>query len=183
MNNNDSIRNQLLHYTPVLISIITLLVFIYQTNLIRQQQFMSVYPHMMLVNAGSGSTDYRFMLLNNGVGPALIREVAVTDSAGNSYESITAYLETQLTPEDSIWIYNSDLYPGRLIPANEQITLYGLHDSDWAQSVGLPSNTIEGANKFRDILNSEDLIIEITYESIYGESWTIDNYSPLPRKN
>lgn len=59
--------------TAVLISVGTLLVFLYQTNLVRQQQYMSVLPYLEFQNHDVFSYDnYELILKNKGIGPALI---------------------------------------------------------------------------------------------------------------
>jgi len=176
-------NEKLLGISALLVSTMSLIVFVYQTDLLRKQQYMSVYPHLLIINSGSGSLNYKFQLMNQGIGPAFIKDIYVADLAGNTYESLTGYLETQLSVEDSIWIYTSDLFVGRLIPANEIIELYGLQDEATTNKFGLPGNTIEGANKLRNILNNDSLIYKITYESIYGESWTIKSGETIPVKN
>ena len=50
----------LIGLTAMIISLSTLIVFVYQTNLIRKQQYMSVYPHLNMMHRNSGSADYMF---------------------------------------------------------------------------------------------------------------------------
>ena len=62
--------DKILGLSAMLISICTLIVFLYQTNLIKKQQYMSVYPYLTLGNNGSFTADYEYSLTNNGIGPA-----------------------------------------------------------------------------------------------------------------
>lgn len=174
---------KILSLSALVVSLSTLVVFVYQTNLIRKQQYMSVYPHLLLSNSRSGSVEYQYLLSNQGIGPAMIKSVDVSDLNGKSYESITDFIATQFEETDTIWVYNSDVNPGRLVPAEEKIVLYGLYSDEECNSLGLPNNTVRGANKFREALNHDSLIVKITYESIYGESWSIYNNSKPPVKN
>ncbi len=176
-------NEKLLGISALLVSTMSFIVFVYQTDLLRKQQYMSVYPHLLLTNSGSFSLDYKYQLMNHGIGPAFIKDIKVANLNGDTYESITDYLRTKLSEKDTICMYNSDLFIGRIIPAGETIDLFGIYGEERTTAFGLPKNTIEGANKLRSILNSDSLIIEITYESIYKESWTINNWEVMPTKN
>lgn len=167
---------------PILISTITLLVFIYQTNLIQQQQYMSVYPHLKLFNENSNSLNYQYVLSNLGIGPAFITKIEVKDTNDHHYQSVNEYLATKLSINDSIWIHNSDIYEGQLLPANTKVVLYGLHSEEECQEMGLNPNTQWGASKLRSILNSEEFSLKITYKSIYGEHWSIEKGKLFPIK-
>lgn len=182
MSSKSNLMDRIINLVPLVISIITLLVFVYQTNLIRQQQFMAVYPHLKLYNVHSGSIEYQYHLVNDGVGPAFIKKIEIKDSKGQEYENMTDYLKTVISIEDSIWLINSDIYPGRLIPANKTIVLYQLMNEELTTAKGLSPNTIQGASKLRGIINSKDWSIKITYESIYGERWLIEKGNPIPTK-
>lgn len=173
MKNKFWTSEKLLSLSALMVSLLTLCVFIYQTSLIRKQQFMSVYPHLKLANAASGSLDYRFQLNNSGIGPAIIYEIVVSDSNGKLHESIADYLMTRLTEDDSIWPYNSDIYEGQLIQAGESIDLFGLMSEERTAQYGLVPNTVEGARKLRSAFNDGEFQLEIGYESIYGERWVI----------
>lgn len=163
------------------ISLLTLIVFIYQTNLIRQQQFMSVYPHLMMGNFGSNSVAYQYVLSNEGIGPAIITNISIKDK-DHIYSDLTTYVNSQLTESDSVWYYNTDLNVGQLIPAGTQITLFGLQNVEQTNKLNLPANTIKAAIKMREVLNKEDLLISIEYKSIYEEKWSINNLETSPQK-
>lgn len=173
---------KLLSLSALLVSLGTLSVFIYQTRLIQIQQYRSVYPHLSLSNAYYPSPNYQYMLVNSGIGPAIITHIEVEDTLGNSYASMNEFLGEHLQMEDSVWLYNSDIYPGRLIPANEKIILYGLHPEETTQKMGLPPNTAQGAIILNKLLNGDLMKLSITYESIYGEQWVITNHYPIPEK-
>lgn len=174
---------KLLSLSALLVSLLTLAVFIYQTNLIRKEQYMKVYPHLSLFNYGSNTLFYKYVLVNQGIGPALIKSVKVNTLDGENYKSLTGYLEDKLSEKDSIWLYDSDLVPGQLIPAEQTINLIGLFDDERIQSMELSPNTLKGSRKLRRIINSDSLKIEIEYESIYGERWVIRNDENMPIKN
>ncbi|MEM6807557.1 MAG: hypothetical protein AAF696_39530 [Bacteroidota bacterium] len=164
---------KLLSLSALLVSLLTLMVFIYQTTLIRKQQYMAVYPHLKLAHAASGSLDYRFQLSNKGIGPAMIHEIVVSDSNGNVYENMGEFLLTRISIKDSIWPYNSDIYEGQLIQAGESIDLFGLMSVERTDEYAYPPNTVEGSKKLRTAFNDGEFQLKIIYESIYGERWEI----------
>ncbi|WP_128755325.1 hypothetical protein [Aquimarina sediminis] len=175
-------NEKLLSISALFVSLVTLIVFIYQTNLIRQQQHMSVYPHLILTNYRSGSINYQYVLKNEGIGPAFVKSVIVKDVAGKSYHSISHYVDSKLQLKDSISYYYSDIYQGRVIPANEEIVLFELFDKKETTLQGIPKNTIMGAKKLRHVLNNDSLKITIEYESVYGARWSISKHSQTPVK-
>ncbi len=161
MAKNDWNGDRFLSITAMFISILTLLVFIYQTNLIRKQQFMSVYPYMGLGHIGLESPKYRLVLSNEGIGPAIIHSVQLKYDDKVLDEPLRDYLGARIN-QDSFNFYYSDVYPGRLIPAGDHIELIGVGDRQLGTFYQL--NTL---------LSDEKLEYEIVYESIYGERWKI----------
>lgn len=172
--------DRIVSMSAIFISLATLFVFVYQTNLIREQQHLSVYPHLSLGNYYSGSLQYKMVIANEGIGPAFVESIEVIDTLGNSYEGLSDYLYEYMGEDDSIFIYSSDLYEGRLIPAGEDIALFGLLDEEQLMQYNLPTNTIEGAEKLRKILNSENLKYKISYRSIYNDRWYITEETVTP---
>lgn len=167
----------------IIVSLFTLFVFSYQTSLIRKQQYMSVYPHLDLGNINTGSLEYRFVLRNDGIGPAFIRDIEIKEKNGREYGSLVEYVDAKRTPEDSIYYYYSDLFVGRLIRPDETIELFGLSDNDYTENHGAPVNTLQSADRLKSILNHDSLDVTITYESIYEESWSLKKGNPIPTKN
>ncbi len=174
---------KLLGLSALLVSLFTLMVFIYQTNLIRKQQYMSVYPHLNIGNKYSGSLEYQYVLSNDGIGPAMIKSVEVSLKNGEKFESLNHYVRSALTKADTIYYFTSDIAEGMLIPAQSEIALFGLYDKEKTTLRNQAANTVAGAIKLRSILNSENLIIKIVYESIYEERWEINRQSAAPIKH
>ena len=174
--------------TALIVSLLTLIVFVYQTNLLRKQQYMSAYPHLSLMNEKSGTLQYSFGLSNHGVGPAFIESVKVSASNDMVYDDIIHYVEKTMGKQDSINYVYSNLWVGRLIPANEKINLIQLLDENMIKDWGLVTtekttkSTQDRANKLYQILNDDEIDIEIIYSSIYGEKWRIGNHSNVPKK-
>jgi hypothetical protein len=162
---------KLLSLTAMIISIGTLMVFLYQTNLIRKQQYMSVYPYLSVGNYGSNTENYKYILSNNGIGPAIIKSVTVKLKGGNEYKDILPYVKESVLKTDTLGYSHSNISIGNLIPANGEIVIIQTSD-----------NKIKTSKRLNEILNKQELLISIEYESIYGERWEITNESSIPRK-
>lgn len=75
---------KIVSFSAVLISIGTLIVLIYQTNLMSQQQRLSVLPYVTMGNMGAYTPNSRYMVFNNGIGPAFVEKIKVKYK-GNTY--------------------------------------------------------------------------------------------------
>ena len=170
---------KILSMSALFISLLTLIVFIYQTDLIRKQQYKSVYPHLGFINRFGGTLNYQYVLNNVGIGPAIIDEVRVQYGEKN-YEDIINFVDDQIEESDSITYFHTNLARGRLIPAGEHISLIKLASEQDLEGTGLPLNNNKGSFQLYEVLNSDSLIIEVKYSSIYGESWIIRNGSKSP---
>lgn len=161
--------DRLLSFTAIFISLLTLVVFIYQTNLIRKQQYMSVYPYVGLGHIGIGTSKYRLILSNEGIGPAIIHSIQLKYDDKIIKESLRDYLGARIN-RDSFNFYYADIAPGRLIPAGDYIELIGVGDGQLGTFYKLDS-----------FLEDDKLEYEIVYESIYGERWKtwLDGTAPM----
>ena len=152
----------------------TLFTIVYQTNLIRKEQYASVLPYLEMWNSNPGKQgeSYIYLLMNNGIGPAFIKEVKVhyKDSVyiGDPYSFVYHVIQ----PEDSIInFFYSNIKKGRLIPAGEIIEL-----------VGVKKDTINAPILKRWFSQTESLEVEIIYESVYGERWSARGTANEPTK-
>lgn len=162
---------KILSLSALLISICTLFVFLYQTSLIRKQQYLSVYPHLEMGNYYTGSLNYTYGLRNTGIGPAIISEIRVKEKGKIVASDVAEYVSSKLEKKDSVWYSHSNLAKGMLIPEKEDIEL-----------IAATGKTYHSAEKLHSILNNEDLMIEIEYKSIYEESWMATNHDRQPKK-
>jgi len=162
------------------ISFITLIIFIYQTNLMRRQNHLSIMPYLMLSTTNdSGNNTFELNLKNHGVGPAIIETVTIKYQ-GERYDLIK---------------YDNHLYTllASLEPALDSLVhvSYGTLD----KGIAIPANTTynimavrEDQKDFRLInsvfkkMVSGGLDYEIVYKSIQDERWVIHNGSEGPRR-
>ncbi len=171
---------RLLSLSAMSISFITLVIFIYQTNLMRRQNYISILPYLTL-STTNDLTGHTFVLKleNHGVGPAILESVKLTYQ-GKSYD-LAAYenqlfpLLVSLKPElDSIQMVNySTLNKGMAIPANFGYTLL---------SVSQSPEHFQLLTHHLNQLEAEGLKYEITYKSIQEERWRIFTDSQGPER-
>ncbi|MFK8101248.1 MAG: hypothetical protein AB8G15_01940 [Saprospiraceae bacterium] len=162
---------KLLSLTAVLISVCTFLVFLYQTNLIKKQQYMSVFPYVSIHHEGINTEDYKFLIENNGIGPAILEKITVKDKKGKIYDDVIDYLNASLTKADTIGFFYGNLSPGILVPEKEHIEVIELTDKKE-----------ESSRRLFELLSPKKIEITLVYTSIYGERWTCSNRNKTPRK-
>jgi hypothetical protein len=140
----------------VFISLSTLVVYIYQSSIMKDQQKMSVWPY--LIFGPSWGEDYlQLSLSNKGIGPALVKQVEIYHGAKklNGVQEIMNIVPDSLQAPFSY----SSLWSGAVIMAGENMKLFETNES--------------GAIQFLlKEINSGRLKMSICYESVYGDSWT-----------
>ena len=75
----------------------------------KAQQYISVYPHLTIANYSVNSEDYKYVVVNNGIGPALIKSLKVVDNQGKSYPDVVYYVKKNLV-STAVGAMSSDLY-------------------------------------------------------------------------
>ena len=163
--------DRLLGLTAILLSLCTLVVFFYQTNLIRKQQYMSVYPYLEVGHSGMNTLKYNFSIENKGIGPAIIETIKIGKNGELKLQDFVDFLSAEKNEKEKLNITFSNLYGGKLISEKENIELLKSQDT-----------VISTSERLYDILKPENMEFEIVYSSIYGEKWKITNKSNIPIK-
>lgn len=171
--------NRLLSLTAMLISLLTLIIFVYQTNLLRKQNFISILPYLSVDTSNDiGNQQYRVDLTNNGVGPAIMERVRFRyndtwyDLADFDH-SLFSFLIERAPALDTLSSTSYSLVePGRAITARTTYNLLTVKGSDAGRE--LIARTLER-------LISEGMEYEIIYRSIQDERWKITtaDFSPV----
>lgn len=161
-----------LTFLAILLSVGTLIVFIYQTRLIRKQQYASVMPYLEMGLENYGSSNVIYALENNGIGPAFIRDVRVRYE-GKEYDTSPVQFIQDHLPQmhDSIagtFVYSA-VYPGQLIPSNGRVELIAVNDS------------LEPSYQIAHLFQVRKMQIIIDYASLYDEHWRIQSGSLSPQ--
>lgn len=158
----------------IVASVGTLFVIVYQTNLIRKQQYASVLPYLEMWNSNPGreGETYKYVLMNNGIGPAFIKEVKIHYQDSIYLYDPYDFAYHVIRPRDSLINYSySNIRKGRLIPPGEKVDLIGVTKD--ALNAGILRNWFG---------NNDSIAVEIIYESVYGERWSAKGIATEPKK-
>lgn len=147
----------------IIISVSTLVVYIYQSNLMKQQQKMSVWPH--LTYGPSWGADYlNIILINRGIGPAILEKVDI-EVDGQALEGVHQIME--LIPDSLQSNYNySSIWPGMVVMSGENIEMLQIREP---KTVSYLMNAI----------SDNRILIKICYRSVYGDTWVTNGYQVI----
>ncbi len=172
--------DKLLSLSAMSISFITLMIFVYQTNLMSKQNYLSILPYLSISISNNPADDtFKLELENYGVGPAIIESVTCIykdkkyDLSDYGDELFT-FLKAKAPELDSIKsISYSTLDKGLAIPVNTAHSILEVVDSS--------SDYLLIRNALGRLLE-EGLHYEIVYRSIQDERWLISNNTRGPEK-
>ncbi len=181
--------DRIIGLSAMLISLMTLFIFLYQTNLLREQSRLSVRPRLTFnkninklvtlnVSDSTNSTliNITLSLRNDGLGPAIIELNKVVDK--NSQYDILTFFDTVYPKlkEYGVFTQLTELELGEAIPASETIDIFSYQYD------------VTNENKINAYLNiSESYVLPfdilIEYSSLYKEKWMVkSNTKGHPKK-
>lgn len=163
-----------LSLVAIIASLGTLFTIVYQTELIRKQQYASVLPYLEMWNSNPGreGETYKYILKNNGIGPAFIKEVIIHYEDSAYLVDPAHFTYNIIKPKDSIKNYfYSNIKKGTLIPAGDKMEL-----------IGVSKDTINAPILKKWFSNQEIIQVEIIYESIYEERWSARGLANEPTR-
>jgi hypothetical protein len=141
------------------VSILSLVVYIYQAKIMQEQQQTSVWPYLEWTVTTSTSDGFYISVINKGVGPAIVKKTRLTL---DSMETTSVQFTRDLIGEkiDSLWAFYSRV-DERVLAPGEEIRLFHIKDGAHARLVlPVPEDLMRRAT------------YEITFASIYGDCWT-----------
>ncbi len=144
----------------IIVSILTLFVYIYQAGIMQEQQHASVWPYVEWDMTISSEDGFYISVINKGVGPAIIRSTTLKLD-GESIESPLIYLEKIVGRLDSVALFSA-MIDKRVIAAGETLELFHVY-TDIRHK--LPSDIYRRTS------------YEICYCSIYGDCWTSQGFN------
>ncbi|GMQ29751.1 hypothetical protein [Algoriphagus confluentis] len=153
----------LMAFLAVLISFLTLFVYLYQSSLMKTQQMMSVWPHVTF--GPTWDSDYLALnLINKGVGPALVKQmhVEINNQKIEGIQNLMDYVPDSLRSEFNY----SSLFPGQVIMVGENIQLFQTSNP---KTIGY----------FLKLLRDGKIRIEVCYCSIYQDCWVSSGISVM----
>ena len=162
------------------VSVLTLIIFIYQTNLMSKQNYLSILPYVQISTSDDKAENtFSLDIKNHGVGPAIIESVIIYYKGEKhdlrDYDNyLYNYLKSEMPVLDSVKFFSSStLDKGIAIPANSSYNVFSVQDSE--KDYNLLTTSLG------ELLRN-GLRYEITYRSIQNERWMIYNNSEGPEK-
>lgn len=172
--------DKLLGLSAISISFITLVIFIYQTNIMSRQNYISIMPYLD-ISTTSNTADHIFELnlKNHGVGPAIIESVTFVYH-GKRYDladynnRIFSFFASKAPALDSIkTLSSSTLDKGMAIPPNASYN---------AIRIGNSREDYQLITEYLERFLEEGLDYEVVYKSIQGERWRLYHNSEGPER-
>ena len=168
--------DKLFGLTAMLISLVTLVIFVRQTNIMDKQSRLSAMPYLMIEQSTNGGAHrIQFTLVNQGVGPAIIESRKIIYN-GKEYDQDFYQFMTRSIPQlEGIEPYNwSNVYRGQAIPANGKVVMLAIgNDEELFTRFGKVLGKLKQEGSF---------YYELTYTSIYGDRWKISSDNEIPEQ-
>lgn len=169
---------KLFSLTAMLISLTTLIIFIYQTNLMKDQNHITVLPYLAVATSTNPPQNlFELSLKNHGMGPAILESVKLfyQDSVYNieHYKHTLLSCLIAIAPElDKIESFSSaTTEEGMAIPANSSYTVIQVYDSE---------EDFRNITQTLNQLQSNGLQYEVIYKSILGARWRVTDNTKGP---
>lgn len=164
-------------FSAMFISVLTLYIFIRQTNLIETQNHLSTMPYLLFDVSKNGEKNlFSIDLVNYGVGPTIIENKRIFYK-GESYEmGIVEFLQKNILgmERDSINVISSStIRSGIAIPANGRRNIV---------TIGGDEKSYQGFLKIFQEIQSEEFNYQIEYKSIYDDHWRIASKNNIPEE-
>jgi hypothetical protein len=160
---NNRINTQLLvNITAIIFSGSALTVSIRQMQISREQQRASAWPRLYMSN-GVVDRNFTLSLVNQGVGPAIIKTVQIRYQ-GKPYPALSKLLLGRFKAKlVNGGFYFGDLKPDMVLRAGEEFPTFALVKND--EPLSLDMNRIITDSSFH---------YRIQYADVYGNCWQMD---------
>ncbi|MDC7998287.1 hypothetical protein [Gilvibacter sediminis] len=169
--------DRLLSLVAMCMSLITLVIFVRQTNIMEKESHLGVLPYLAIETSdNSQDKQFRIEIINYGVGPAII-ESRVIKYKGKRYDmEFPAFLYETFPQMDSIKVLTaSTVNQGLAIPAGQ------------ARIVMVAGGSQESYEQFLEIMlelegDDSEFEFEINYKSIFEDRWQLNatEREPIP---
>lgn len=173
--------DRLLGLSAMLISLLTLIIFIYQTNIMREQSKLSVKPRLDFTTNQGGNDSiiiFQQVLENKGLGPAIIDSIYFRYN-GKIFPLDSENLISTELPKLLDYGYLSQhatLGRGTTLTPEEERSIY---------TYNLPASKLDSVLSYLNIGPDDDgpFEIEVIYTSIYeDELWKVTSNNSQPNK-
>lgn len=147
----------------IVVSVMTLGVYIFQARIMADQQQTSVWPYVewTLTFLSEENQEFYISVMNKGVGPALINDTKLyLDGKPYTYNDYRDFMKDLVGQEtrDCLWIVYS-VADNRVMAPGEEVKIF--HAKAW-QGTRIPS------------IDYDRIKYSLCYCSIYDDCWTTD---------
>lgn len=158
--------------SAIFISLLSLGIFLYQTNLMRQQAYRSVLPYLGLdITMNSHEGIFKVELLNQGIGPAIIESREIFYN-GQTYDlDFVDFLEQETDMIDSFNVRTYTIEKGTALATDKNMVLLEVHAGEYLADF---------VEKIETMQTEGGLDYSICYRSIYDERWCLTGASDEP---
>lgn len=175
MTNQKSNLDRFISYSAFFMSLLTLLIFFYQTHLMREESHLSVRPRIgistMEIQKGD-SFHFEFRITNKGLGPAILDSMVIIHEQQRNNLGFAAFFKRFFPKLGEFGELQTvtNVARGNALGANDHITLF---------RIIVPKEKLPN---FLDYVGyngekSAPFEFEVTYSSIYHEQWRINSIS------
>jgi len=163
--------DRIIGLSAMLISLLTLVIFVYQTNIIRIQSRLSVTPRIAF-NTSLDTPDsisvFSYYIVNKGLGPAIIESIEIVydeDRYKLDFQDFVKKVYPNFNDYGNI-IQNMSLESGVTLSEKETLKFF---------TFKFKVSKTESFFKYLNVKDDGELPfdIEIIYSSIYGEQWKV----------
>lgn len=165
--------DKMVSLAAMFVSLLTLFIFIRQTNIIETQNHLSVMPYLM-VESSKNAELYTFALdlENYGVGPAIIEERLIFYDGKEYNMEFEPFLRANVPEMDSVVTVNhSTIQIGLALPAQGKRNII---------TIGGGKRSYQTFVQIIMRLQSKGLNYRIRYKSIYNDHWEINSENDVP---
>ncbi len=167
--------DKVVSFVAIIVSVFSLFIFVKQTNIIEEQNHLSVMPYLMMESSNNSEAGtFAIHIVNYGVGPAIIEKRVITYK-GKAYNmEFHEFLKEQIPAMDSVNLINTTtLQVGVAIPAgsDRNVLVAGGDRTSYMTFLGIMQE-----------LQSNGFKYDIQYKSIYDDRWTITDDDQKPVK-
>jgi hypothetical protein len=144
-------------FSAVLVSILTLFVYIYQARIMMEQQHASAWPYLEWTLTISPGTEFYLSVQNKGTGPAIVKntQLMLDGKLIGHRELVRDVLGQKM---DSLWLFFSQV-DNRVLAPGDEIRLFQVKNDN-----GVKVPKLSGISK--------RIQYTICYCSVYDDCWT-----------
>ncbi len=162
--------DRIIGLSAMLISLLTLIIFIYQTNLMRTQSRLSVTPRLVFLTNESQNDSiiyYSIEIVNKGLGPAIVESIKILHEGKRFDLNFPDFLQQVYPDIDQYGSLTQSMTMGKgstLSPTENNVLLR------FAVPISKAMNLMEYLGVEGD---ESPFHLEVVYSSIYKEQWRV----------